>query len=626
MIDPSGITSRVLDSLSAAGLLTAEQVVALDQAATDAGRTIGAVLLERGLVSSADIASVLEHEMGVPRVDLSSYAPEDSALALVPGAIARSRHVLPLFEIEGMLTVAIGEPMDVFILDAVARELGVEVEPVLAEASSVNAAISQYYGEAPSAGTSSGAEEAEVAPLSPVAEAEAGVAAEEEPTLVVSDFFEAPVEPDLTPAVPVAPEVGAHDEPVEVAETLEQMVEAPAPAGPPAIDLDVLAVADSRKIALLVTEILEHAVSRGASTVHLLPYKDDFFLVYRVKGGLEKVASAPMSMQGALVDAFKNFAKLPGTSSSTPALARTHTRIADKDLVITVSAVPTIAGQRLVISLAGPKSDPRGLADLGMSDAEVRALHAMVERGRGLLLICAPVAGGASSTYYALLSHAASVGKTVYSVEQSVDHEIPAVAQVMVNTASPVPAANYIAAGLRQDTDVIAIDGIRSVEDVHIAVEAAGMGKLVIATFPAADISSGVSRLLQLGVEPHSLASALTLGVGQRLVRLNCPNCTQELPSDALAKIPGAGKDVTNRAGTGCPNCGKSGFRGAAGIFEVLPFTESVRARVAAGATAEQIAAAADAAGMRPLTASGLARVKAGQVSADELDRVLRFS
>lgn len=261
-----------------------------------------------------------------------------------------------------------------------------------------------------------------------------------------------------------------------------------------------------------------------------------------------------------------------------------------------------------------------------MTATETRALHAMVERGRGLLLVCAPVAAGASTTYYALLAHAAAMGKTVYSVERSVEYEIPSVAQVMVNTASPVPTANYLAAGLRQDTDVIALDGIRTVEDAHLAVEAAGLGKLVIATYPAADISSGVRRMLDLGVEPHGLAAALTLGVGQRLVRVNCPNCSVESPGTLLARIPGVTAEVVNKTGTGCPNCGKSGFRGVTGIFEVLPFTEPVRAVVANGGSAAEIAAAADAAGMRPLTTSGLARVRSGEVSAEELDRVLRFS
>ena len=123
----------------------------------------------------------------------------------------------------------------------------------------------------------------------------------------------------------------------------------------------------------------------------------------------------------------------------------------------------------------------------------------MVERGRGLMLVAAPVGGGRSTTYYALLQHAAQVGKTVYSVERSIEYEIPAVAQVLVNPGESVGAASYFAAGMRQDTDVIAIDSLQSVEDVHLTIEAAGLGKLVIATFAGADIAAAVRRLLDLG-------------------------------------------------------------------------------------------------------------------------------
>lgn len=608
----SGISDRVLDSLVSAGLMTAEQVSSVTDAALSRGVHVGAVLAERDLVSAIDVVSVLEHEMGVPQVDLSSYAPEDDALALVSARIAHDRRVLPLFEIEGMLTVAVGDPMDVFALDSVASEIGLELEPVLAESSSFQAMLEQYYP------ASAVVAEREVAPPPPVAEQIEEVEA--------SDFFEETAE-EQTPAVPVAPEAEVPAGPLEapVVETIEQMVAAePAPRGPAGIDLDVLAVADARKVAVLVADILDDAVSKGATRIHLLPYKDDFFLVYRVKGSLEKVASAPLSMQGALVDGFKQFAKLGGVPASRPALGRLHARFGDKDRVLTVSVVPTVSGQRLVVSISPFKPQPRGFAELGMGEAETRALQAMVERGRGILLVCAPVAGGSTTTYYALLAHAAASGKTVYSVEQSIDYEIAAVAQVMVEPGGPSPAA-YIAAGMRQDTDVIAIDGLRTVEDVHFAVEAAGLGKLVIATFPAADIASGVRRMLDLGAEPHSLAAALTLGVGQRLVRLNCPNCSMETDGVLAARIPGAPSGLRDRAGTGCPNCGKTGFRGATAIHEVLPFTEPVRATVGRGGSETEIAAAAAAAGMRPLLVSGLSRVKSGDVSAEELNRVLRF-
>ena len=398
-----------------------------------------------------------------------------------------------------------------------------------------------------------------------------------------------------------------------------------AASGPSSIDLDVLAVADTRRLAVLVSDILEDAVARDASRIHLLPYKDDFFLVYRLEKGLERIATAPLSMQAALVEGFKIYARLGGVDASRPAFGRVRARVRERDLVLTVSVVPTVAGQRLVVTLAPFRPAPRDLGGLGASEAESRALRAMVERGRGILLVCAPVAGGSSTTYYALLAHAAASGKTVYSVERSVEHEIPAIAQVMVQPGGPTPAA-YIAAGMRQDTDVIAVDGLRSVEDVHLAVEAASHGKLVIVTYAAGDIAAGVHRMLTLGVEPHSLAAALTLGVGQRLVRLNCRNCVQQSDGSLARRIPGAPPNVTDMVGSGCPNCGKTGFRGIVGLFEVLPFTEPVRATIARGASETEIAQAAAEAGMRPLVASGLARVRAGDVSAEELNRVLRFA
>ena len=615
MSPASGISRRVLDGLVEAGLMTAEQAAGVVDAARAADTHEGTILMERAYVSPFDVMSVLEHEMGIPQVDLASYAPEDDALALVPVSVARSYRALPLFEIEGMLTVAVGDPMDVFGLDAVADLIGLEVEAVLADPVSVDNALDQYYP----------ADGGDTITDSPAASVAGGAAADEE-VVTASDFFDEPL--DQIPAVPVAPleDSAPVEAPVAISETMEQMAaEQTVQTGPAAIDLDVLAVADNRKVAVLVADILDNAVARGASRIHLLPYKEDFFLVYRIKGSLEKIASAPLSMQAGLVDGFKQFAHLGGVPATRPALGRVRTRIGDKDLVLTVSVVPTISGQRLVVSLSAYKPQPRGLEELGVSDAEARALRAMVERGRGILLVCAPVAGGASATYYALLAHAASAGKTVYSVEQSIEHEIPAVAQVMIEPGG-LSSAAYIAAGMRQDTDVIAVDGLRSVEDVHLAVEAAGMGKLVVATFPAADIASGVWRMLDLGAEPHSLAAALTLAIGQRLVRLNCPNCSMETDGALAARIPGAPPGMRDKAGSGCPNCGKTGFRGATALHEVLPFTEPVRAAVGRATGVADIATAAAAAGMRPLAAAGLLTVKNGDVSAEELNRVLRFT
>lgn len=599
MAEPVSIATRVLDALVEAGAVTADQVAAARADNFD-DATAGAALLERGLLTQDRLSAVLEENLGFPKVDLESYAPDDDALAIMPGAVARARGVLPLFEIEGTLTVAIGTPGDVFVLDSVGDELGVGMDAVLASAAEVDAAVIQYFGamDVPGGDT---AEDIEIS---------------------AGDFFELG---DATPVVPVVPEDVA-GEPSAPAQTVEEVVESSAPAGAPTVDLDVLAVADERKVAVLVADILEQAVERGASRIHLLPYKTDFFLVFRIKGRLEKVASAPLSMQQPLIDGFKGYTRLSSVASASPALGRVHVDVGGKPVVLTVSSVPTVAGQRLVVSLDPRRPQPQELSAIGMTEAESRALYAMVERGRGLLLVAGPVGGGRSTTYYSLLQHAAQVGKTVYSVERSIEYEIPAVAQVLVTPGQPIGAANYFAAGIRQDTDVMAIDSLQSVEEVHLAIEAAGMGKLVIATFAGADVVSAVRRMLDLGAEPVSLASALTLGVGQRVVRTNCPNCSVE-ERDALADtIPGAERGMTTRRGTGCTNCGKTGFAGSTAIYEVLPFTEPVRAVISRGASAEEITEAARLAGMRPLVVSGLAKVREGLVSPSELDRVLKFA
>jgi type II secretory ATPase GspE/PulE/Tfp pilus assembly ATPase PilB-like protein len=682
MSEATTIARRVLDALVTSGLITADQVAVVGESVPDDG-ALGLELLERGLLTPGQLSEVLEDDMGIPRVDIASYAPEEEALELLPAPIARSQNLLPLFEIEGMLTLAIGDPADVFVLDQVGREIGLEVEPVLAEPDAVTIAIEQYYlpeepadPEAVDASEDADdVDEPEAAidlgeidasddtesetPSEPIAaddsapedvewvsDADTDNPEDGDADLSAADFFEvaedtrevvdAPadvtdalgtqsaesdVSGDLAETVAPAPD----DAGVADARPLQTVAEVAASEGSAAIDLDVLAVADDRKLAILVSEILDSAVARGANRIHLFPYKSDFFLVFRIAGRLEKVSSAPLSLQAALIEGFKSYAKLGGVGPDAPALGRLHAEIGGKQLVLTVSSVPTVAGQRLVISIAPARPEPRDFIGLGMSEAEARALRAMAERGRGLLLVAAPVAGGRSSTYYALLSHAASAGKTVYSVERSIEHEIPSVAQVLVNPGSPVGAASYFAAGIRQDTDVLAIDSMQSVEDVHLAIEAAGMGKLVIATFAGADIVSAVRRMLDLGAEPVSLASALTLGVGQRVVRTTCPNCAQDEKNPLAEFIPGAEKGLLTRKGAGCPNCGKSGFAGATGIFEVLPFTEPVRAHIARDASRSDLEAAARAAGMRPMIASGLEKVRDGAVSVDELDRVLRF-
>jgi type II secretory ATPase GspE/PulE/Tfp pilus assembly ATPase PilB-like protein len=648
------ITGRVLEALADAGVVTPEQVSLAVEAARETGTTPDAVLLERGLITSADVAEVLDREMGVPRVDLASYTPDAGALALVPSEVALRRGMLPLFEIEGMLTVAVGDPLDAFALDDLADELGLDVEPVLAGAEAVSTALAQYYAEgaqtvgAASPPSSALADAAAFLRDDPLAAAEAsfgfGQAATAPPAAAAASGAEGQPDEGLGAdaaglaadyAAGVSDEKGAVIEPPAAgsevgpvssrrppADALEDASLAPEIG----IDLDVLALADSRNVALLVNDILEDAARRGASHVHLLPYKDDFFLVYRIDGRLEKIASAPRSLQRPLVEGFRGFASLPVLAAAAPATGRVRVRLADRDLGATVSVVTTLTGQRLVVGLAPVGDEVPGLEALGMWATEATALRSLMERGRGLVVVAAPAAGGATTTVASLLSSAAASGRTVYSVEREPGYELAAVAQVIADPAAGAPASSCLRAGMRQDTDVLALDGVMTAEELGVAMSAAMRGRLVLVTVQAADAMTAIARLLDLGVDRESLASSLTAVIGQRLLRLVCPTCGVDVRSPLCARIVGLGEGAITRAGSGCSSCGGSGLRGATAVFEVLPVNAAVRRVVALGAESGTLAPVARAAGCRPMTEVAVELVVAGRVTPEELDRVMRLS
>jgi len=580
----NGLPGRVIEGLITGGLLTEEQAAAAVEVAQTRDVPYGTVLTEWDLVRPADVRFLLEQELGIASVDLSSYVPDAGALARMPAEAALRWQVLPLFELDGVLTVAIADPMDVFILNAVSRQAGLDIEPVFAAKASLRAALGQYYPEI------AAGECAEV----PIAAAEAAPAAARASSASSSRSSGA--------ASPAA-----------------------VSAGTQTVDLGVLGTGDPAAAFALVTRILEDALAKGASRIHLLPYKGEFILAYRIKGALEPVGHGPLARHAFLVDAFCRAAGVASPADGAPVMARMRRQVLGEELVITLSCVETLGGYRLVASFAAPRTVPHSLEDLGLLDAEARALKAMVERGRGILLVCAPEANGAAATYYALVAHAVATGRTVLSVEESCEYELPGAAQVLVK--APGTTVDVLLRGaLQQDVEVVGVDALHTAGDIEAAVAIAAAGRLVIATYAAGDIARGVRRMLDLGVEPHGLAAALSLGVGQRLVRLNCLNCSGETDGVLAARIPGAEASLRDRAGSGCPNCGGTGHRGAVAIHEVLPFTEPVRAVMSRAGSVDDISRAAHAAGMRPLVAAGLARVREGQVSAEELNRVMHFA
>ncbi len=585
VVEAVDITRRLCDAVVETGLVTPGRLAEAQVTASSSGRHLGAVLSQAGLLTAQQAALVLERDLGIPRVDLSSYAPEPAALSLVPAEYAMANNVLPLFEIDGVLTVALGDPFDVFALGALASEAGIDLEPVLAARADVQAAVTQYYGSGsrPLTGETGG------------------------------------TEPDVPASIDDAGNLEAEPDADAAPLTAEFDVSAP-------IDLDVLAVADTARAAQLAGNILEHAVAAGADAVHLVPYKDDFFLAYRVAGVLERVASAPLALEGPLLNAFRSLGHLAVATVPAAQLGRTRLRIAEREIVLTTSVLPTVSGQRMVLFLGRAASAVPTFASLGMSAAESKAAEVLLDRGQGLLVLFAPAGHRASDTYYAALSHAADAGRTVISIERAIAHEIPAVAQVLADPASPTGAAGILSAGIAQDTDILALEGLSTPEEMHLVVEAAVSGCLVVVTVEAADIAHGIRHLFELGAEPHGLASALAIATAQRTVRTNCERCTVEADRarrDRPAWLP---SDITAKSGTGCASCESSGYGEPVTLFETLAFTQALGALVATRPSASAIATAAAGAGMRSLLDAGIDAVRAGSVSVAELTRALHLT
>lgn len=624
----SGMTLRVLEALAEAGVITTEQVYIIEEQASGETGGPGRDVISRGLATEADVAAVLEDSLGVPRVELQSYAPDDSALELVPAALAREMGVLPLFEIEGVLTVAIGQAADVFDLDGLAERLDLEVEAVLADPKALQEALDQHYPEAADGAAAADTEDTSEASGRGQAETAADEAASAsesgspEAETVAEAADESPAPGAGEPGSGGSPEAEAHTAGVtpDHAHTLDDLDL----ASP--IDLDVLAVADPSRTMLLVAEILERAVRLGATKVHIAPDAGNFTVAFRANGRLSQVASAPISLQGPLVEAVRAFVGVPKPALGQPSVGRMRCEIAGKLVMLSLSAVRTAAGQRVVVSIDEGDTMPPPLSDIGLPEDEARALESIIERRSGLLLVVSPIGEGASETYYSVLAHAALMGRTSYSVERSITRAIPGVAQVGVLPGSPVAPAAYLSAGFGQDTDVIAIDPLENATDVRLAIEAAAAGKLVVATFAASSATKAISRFLEMGVDSTSLASALLVVVAQRLVSTVCPECAAEDESGIAESLPGNHTGVRGQVGAGCGACHDSGHGGVTRLFEVLPITEPLRTAIEHEHEQPVLAEVALARGMRSFGEDALEKLKSGSVSASELNRVLRFA
>jgi general secretion pathway protein E len=390
---------------------------------------------------------------------------------------------------------------------------------------------------------------------------------------------------------------------------------------------DVRDLANQPPVIRYVNLLVRDAYDAGASDIHLEAAREGLAARFRIDGVLTPAPEAPADLQHAVVSRIKLLAELDIAERRRPQDGRIRVRLEARELDLRVSTVPTLFGESVVLRLLDRGGRPVALAELGMPEGVFARFERLARKPHGMLLVTGPTGSGKTTTLYAALALRDRAAEKVVSVEDPVEYQVPGVTQVPVHRTAGVTFAAALRSILRQDPDVVMVGETRDPETAEIAVQAAMTGHLVFSTLHTNDAVGAIPRLLDLGVPEYLIASTVEGILAQRLVRKRCDRCLEEYrPSpDAVARLS-AGLPVPGRfyRGAGCAACRGTGFRGRAGVFELLVMNDGLRDLVVRRAPRSELAAAAVDAGMRPLRADGWDKVIQGLTTVEEVLRVVQ--
>ena len=543
---------------------------------------LGELLLARGLVQKEDISSALAEVTHVPYLDCASVSPTAEALRVIPQAEAERCCALPV-ELNGnRLTVIMGDPQNLSVLASLGFTSGATIVPRQGFQGEILLAIAKnYQGARPGATAETGDDAA------PVQQASAGAEIE---------FFS------------MSSRQASKDAFQEVqAELLHQST--------PAVRL--------------VSEVIQAAVARQASDIHIEPQGDETVVRLRVDGVLRDLRRIPRTLQTSLVSRIKILSDMDISERRAPQDGRFMVSLRGHHLDMRVSTLPTQNGEKVVMRLLDSDGATGSFKNLGLPPAVENDLLRILSLPQGLLLVTGPTGSGKSTTLYTALHYLRKPSVNIITVEDPVEYVIPGINQVHVNVRAGLTFASCLRSILRQDPNVIMVGEIRDRETAEIAMKAAQTGHLVLSTLHTNDSLSAVIRLLDLEIAPYLIAASLTGIMGQRLVRKLC-TCHTEIASTAVYRARVAELGVLESMNTeyvpgSCDLCDGTGFKGRVGIYELLSVDEPVRAAIRDGCRLEDIRQAAVARGLRVMQQDALDKVRAGITTLDEVLRVVPF-
>lgn len=529
------------------------------------GQTLGTNLIELGFISEIELLDYLSKQLGVKSVDLSEASLLPDIINLIPVDVIIKFKVIPLEKTGRRLTVAMSDPTNFFLLDALKFLTGCTIEPMVAADSALQKAIDHLFD---------------------VGESYSDVMKDVEELEVLADRKD--------------------DEEFEEVDLESAVQEAP--------------------LVRLVNSLIIDAIRRGASDIHLEPYEKVLRVRYRIDGTLIEMTPLPFRLKPAVTSRLKIMSNLNIAERRVPQDGRIKIRLANKTVDLRVSTLPTIFGEKVVMRILDAANLALDLSKLGFQKSALAHFVKAIREPYGIVLVTGPTGSGKTTTLYSALSMLNTIDTNIMTAEDPVEYNLHGINQVQVRSEIGLDFASSLRSFLRQDPNIIMVGEIRDLETGEIAIKSALTGHLVLSTLHTNDAPSTINRLIDMGIASFLVSSSLNMVVAQRLVRKLCAQCKEEIQVTdemygELAIDPKDNGDMRVFSARGCPNCNMTGYKGRVGLYEVMPISPSIRRLIHKGASTEELRNQAVSEGMITLREDALIKFKTGVTSFEEVIR-----
>ena len=562
----AGRSDRLGEILLRDGLLSREQ---LGQALAEQKATkhrLGYVVVKLGLVPELAVTKVLARQHRMPAVDLSRFEVDPKIVKMVPADLAVKHLVLPLKKEGRTLTVAMADPTNLGVIDDLKFVTRYDIFPVIAGEYTLRTAIDKHYEQ---------------------------------------------VDAQLDSLLKEIGEEGAGEE-LELLQEQEEQEAAGA------------AMADDAPVVKLINAILTDAVKRGASDIHVEAFEHELRVRYRIDGALQEVMKPPLKLKAALTSRIKIMSALNIAERRVPQDGRIRLKMGKRVIDFRVSTLPVLFGEKIVMRILDKGNLTLDLSKFGFEPKAEADLMKAILNPYGMVLVTGPTGSGKTTTLYSALSRVNQIEVNIMTAEDPVEYNLMGINQVAVRAEIGMTFAAALRAFLRQDPNIIMVGEIRDIETGSIAIKAALTGHLVLSTLHTNDAPSTITRMVDMGIEPFNVSSAVNLIVAQRLVRRICKECKAETKysADELKALGTTEKEWEGIAfwkGKGCDLCGGTGYKGRAGLYEVMALSPELRRMILRGASTAELQNQAVSEGMLTLRMDGLMKIRKGVTTLEEV-------